>query len=708
MSSSSSSPRSSPSSLPVPGSPRARRGLARRGALLVLASLLSGAVTTLTLPVLAPAGADDPIAYSISVSPEGPYTDGQAVRIRIEAPRGTRVTNSGFCHPDMPPATSQRDLTEWCTATVGNGVTGGTEPADPDGVVELTVRAGVGAAEKDSPALGTSHRWRCDDTSPCRIALEITPEVGAAVFDTSVALTYHDDDPTTGCGGPAAGQISTAAPDRLTEAWVAWTIGECGGEGTATSASFTNDGAALAQFTSGAVDLAYAGVPVGRTGFGDATRPAVHTPVGLNATVLAVAGFHPTASSVPGTPLWKPIDDVRMSTAELNALLSGHLTLDEGLQDSLKARNPQLAEQGTRLGFANPNGLAGPQATTAHMSGLLTARMGDAWAYPDLPSKYDTHAGQPLGPFADYNGVYNSLAMINLLTGKPQLVGDVYKKLAEKPQAVSLVHFYLTDLATARQLGIAPVALQDAAGDYVLPTPETLAAAVPAMVQAADGTRALDPTEPSGGYPLTFVEYAVTPSEQIVDETCAPVEATAAAVRDWVGYLAGDGQDDATAAGLVALPEALRTDAAASLDRIAAAEPTTGPCAATPPPEETDPPPPAGGLPSGGLPSGGLPSGGVGDLPGETVGTGGVGAGSTPTAGAPAADDPTDGRADSADEESIDDAQAVVASTEVPRLRGPLGAGVLVATITLVGLVALTSATGWLSGGRRRTRLSAP
>lgn len=681
--------------------PSPRSGAARRWAAIVIASLLAGAVTTLTLPVLGAAG-DAPFSYSIEV-PSGPFADGEAITIRIVGEPGMRVSNSGFCHPDMPTATSQDVLTEWCTATVGNGTTGGIEPADLDGVVELTIRAGVGAASKQAPALGTTHDWHCDTTSSCRVALEIIPETGNAVFDTSISLTYRDSASTAACGGPADDQVESAAPDRLTEAWVTWTVAECGEEGTATTASFTNDGVALGQFAAGSVDLAYAGVPAGSAGFDEGARPAVHTPIGLNATVVAVAGFQPEPSSVEGTKRWRPIDDVRMSTEELNALLSGHLTLDEGLQGSLKARNPQLAEQ-DNLSFAMPNGLAGPQATTQHMTRLLTARMGDAWSYPNLASKYETHAGQPLGPFADYNDVFNSLGMINLLTGKPQLVGDIYKKLAEKPQANSLVHFYLTDLATARQLGIAPVALQDASGEYVLPTPESLADAVPSMVEAADGTLALDPAQGGDGYPLTFVEYAVTPAEEIVDEACAPDEAARTAIRDWVGYVAGEGQRFSSAAGLVALPQDLRTDAEATVARIGAADITVGPCAPTTPPPEEETPPPAGPgeIPPGGIPTGGIPTGGI-----PTADGGGVDApSSTPDAATGAGEDPTDGRADEADSASIEDAQAVAASTKIPRLRGPLGAGVLVSTVTLIGLVALTSATGWLSGGRARRRAS--
>ncbi len=686
-----------------PAPPTAGRRIDRRRlAGVVAASVALGVVAGMLVPFVGPATAQEPLAYTVTLDPAGPYVDGQAVTVRITGEPGMRVTNSGFCHPDMPPATSQEDLTEWCTSTVGNGATGGTVPADPSGVVELGIRIGSGAAEKTAPALGTSHSWRCDDTSPCRLALVITPARGSATFDTSTLLTYRDDDPTAGCGGPADDQFATAAPDRLTEAWVAWTVGRCAGTGVATTSSFTNDGSALAQFEAGSVDLAYSGVPAGTDGFGPATRPSIHTPVALNATVLAVAGYQPEPSSVPGVPLWRPIDDVRLSTDEANALLSGRLTLDEGLQDSLKARNPQLAEQGTSIGFASPSSLAGPQATTRGMTALLAARKGDDWAYPTSASKYGEQAGTPLGTFADYNTLTNSLAMINLFSGKPQLVGDIYKKLAEKPQAVSLVSFYLTDLATARQLALTPVALQDAAGTYVLPTPDTLAAAVPAMTTADDGTRSLDPTTVTGAYPLTYVEYAVSPSTTVLDEACAPVAGGAERLRAWVGYLADDGQTHLDGTGLVALPDDLRTAAVATVERIAAAEPTTGPCAPETPTPTTTPvttpttslPDAAGGLPIGGGFGSGLPGGDLGSL----------GAGAPNLAGGAPVADPTDGRADAADAESVAEAEEVASRTTVPRLPGPIGAGLLVSALTLPLLVGLTSATGWLSGGRATGR----
>lgn len=680
-----------------------RRWQPRRLVALVGASLGCGLVGAATLPALGPASAAEPFAYTVELLPAGPYTDGQAFTVRVTGVPGMRVTNSGFCAPDMPAAQDQDDLTEWCTSTVGNGATGGTVPADPDGVAELVVRAGVGSAEKVSPALGTSHSWMCDPTSPCRLSLVVTPPTGSATFDTSVQLTYRDEDDASSCGGPAADQLATAAPDRLTEAWVAWTVGQCGSDGAATSASFANDGAALAQFGAGSVDLAYSGVPVGTAGFGTVGAPAVHTPVALNATVLAVAGSYPTTSSVPGTPLYRPIDDIRLSNDEAAALLSGNLNLREDLQASLIARNPQLQVQALQVGITTPSSLAGPQATTHQASRLLEQRAGAAWAYPNSASKFGEDAGKPLGTFADYNLLTNNLAVVNLFTGKPQLVGDIYKKLAEKPQGVSLVSFYLTDLATARQLGITPVAVQDAAGAYLLPTPETLAAAVPKMDVAADGTRSLDPAKASGAYPLTFVEYAVSPATTPAAADCTPNPDRAAKIRSWVGYASGPGQDELGPTGLVPLPADLRAEATETLAAIGASAPTTGPCApattTTPTATTTIPTSPtipeAGSLPiGGGLPSGGLPGGGG-------FGTGGPPVGGLPGGGEALAGADVD-RAAAPDTESVAEAELAASTAEIPRLPGPLGTGVLVSALTLPLLVAVTSATGWLSGGRPR------
>lgn len=638
--------------------------------------------------------------YTITVTPAGNLVDGQAFTVTVAGPPGMTVLNSGFCDPSMPQPTSDRDLTEWCTDTVGNATTGGLAPAGPDGVAELTIRAGTGAATKTAPALGTTHSWRCDATSSCKLPLVISPPNGDATFDVSTMLTYRDDDPTAGCGGNAADQVSSSAPDRLTEQWVAWTVAECAGRGLSTSASFENDGRALGEFEDGTVDLAYSAVAPGTAGFGAGTRSAVATPVAVNATVLAVAGFYPSASSVPGTKLWKHVDDVKISRDELTALLSGHLGLDEDLQGSLVARNPQLQVQAGAIGFTAPSALAGPQATTWFGSRLLEAVGGAGWSYPNSASKYGDKAGTPLGRFGDYNSITNSLAMVNLSTGKPQLVGEIYRKLAEKPEAVSLVTFYLTDLATARQLRLAPVAIADGHGGFVAPTEASVAAAVPTLEAGPGGFSAPSTKDlAAGAYPLTFLEYAVTPAQKLLDGDCKEKPGELAAIKRWLTYVTGDGQAPTQFAdsGMLPLPEAARSQAVASLARIGTAEPTTGPCAPAVPVTTTTTTPPSGitGGPESGTGDGSLPVGG-----GSGLGGGGLAdlasngsSNSLGTAGGTT-------RRRTSTQNTVNGAQEAAFHSNIPTLPGPIGSPILLGAVALPFLVGLASATGWLSTGR--------
>ena len=64
----------------------------------------------------------------------------------------------------------------------------------------------------------------------------------------------------------------------------------------------------------------------------------------------------------------------------------------------------------------------------------------------------------------------------------------------------------LTDYATAVDLGLTPVAIENSAGEFVLPTPESIAAGAATMTTASDGRRVPDPdAAASGAYPLTMI-----------------------------------------------------------------------------------------------------------------------------------------------------------------------------------------------------------
>jgi len=659
----------------------------------VVAALAVTAILALTCGGTTQQASADGVAPTIQVTPASGLADGQAFTVRVDAVPGTTVINSGFCDPDMPAPTDQDDLTEWCTSTVGNGQPGGLAPADPSGVVELTVQAGVGSATKTSPARGTTHTWQCDVASPCRLSLVISEPGQPAIFDVSTLLTYRSDDPTAGCGGPAPDRFASVAPDRLTEQWIAWSVGDCGSRGLATTAAFENDGASLAQFDAGSVDLAYGATAPGTPGFDSDPRPSVATPVALNAVVLAVAGYYPSDSSVPSTRLWRHIDQVKMTTTEVASLLSGRLGLDEDLQASLIARNPQLATQGGAIGFTNAGTLAGPQATTYFMSRALAKEQPEQWAYPDSTSKFGDDAGKPLGTFSDYNLLTNSVAMVNLSSGKPQLVGDIYRKLAERPDTFSLVSFFLTDLATARQLGMSPVAIGDGT-TFVSPTPASVAAAVPALTKGAAGTLQPGASVPDGAYPLTYVEYAVSPKEKVLDDSCKANPTELAALKRWLGFLTGAGQDPSmfTTSGLVPLTADLQTEAQATIAQVGTAKTTFGPCApkapSDPPTTPTSPNVPSGpgGGASGDLPIGGAPGGSVPGLGGPT---GELPTGSSPGSGART---PTGGSHHAAQ---------LAADVAVPALGRAIGSPILLGALGLPLLILALSWTSWFSTGRR-------
>jgi hypothetical protein len=663
----------------------------------VLAALAALVVAgTVSIGIAPGTSAASAFSYTVTVSPATELADGQLFTVRVSGPPGMTVLNSGFCSPDLPADAVDRDLTEWCTDTVGNGKAGGYAPADPDGVAELILRAGVGNATKTAPALGTTHSWTCGPGHPCKLPIVIVPPDGDAVFDVSTSLTYRDDDPTAGCGGKAADQVASSAPDRLTEQWVSWAVGECGDHGLTTSASFENDGRSLGEFADGSVDLAYTAVAPGTPGFGEAGRAAVATPVALNATVIAAAGFVPSASSVPGQRIWRHITDVKMTEAEATSLLSGHLSLDEDLQNALIARNPQLASQTGAIGFTAPSALAGPQAATYLTSRRFAARSPKTWTYPSSKSKYGDQAGTPLGTFADYNALTNSLAMVNLSSGKPQFVGEIYRKLSEKPEAISLVTFYLTDLATARQLGLAPVAIGSDEAGYVLPTTESITKAAEQLKPDASGFALPSVGDlPAGAYPLAYAEYAVTPAQKLLDDRCKERTGELAALKRWLTYLTTSGQDPSAfaASGLIPLTPALQAQAASSIASIAKVAPSTGPCGSntsTPTPTTTTP----GGGPLGG--NGDVPLGGdLGSIPGS-----GLDPSSLEGADSSVGSTTTTGTAKRATAKSTSRAEEVVSRTSIPRLASPLGSPVVAGAVTLPALVGLASFAGFLTTDR--------
>ena len=100
---------------------------------------------------------------------------------------------------------------------------------------------------------------------------------------------------------------------------------------------------------------------------------------------------------------------------------------------------------------------------------------------------------------------------------------------------------------------------------------------------ATDGT--LLPN-PNGGavnrvepYPLTYVEYAIVPTQPLLNSDCTADTATQTSLNEWLTFLVNQGQNDLPV-GMAPLPSTLAAQANADIAKVGAAAPACTPPAA--------------------------------------------------------------------------------------------------------------------------------
>ena len=434
----------------------------------------------------------------------------------------------------------------------------------------------------------------CDATNACSLVVQLLMGAGVPSWTPFVfPLTYQLNDPIAACGGVAPSVLATGGSDRMADAWVQWTLGSCrraGSSGAPSRASFTGEGLATSSFAAGGIDLAYTAA-----GYDDTVglvpadiippadrRAMTPVPVAVNATVLALA------NGIPGNNGKKvPYRDVKLTLQEAAALLGGGTYGIEPYLDTILARNPELKKAGMfQTGTQFQVGAASTEdATTWFQTHHVDALRPNDWKVPSLPGVFGAEAGRARGSDVDYaTAVPSYQSSLSLYTGRPALQRNV-TGLAEFGGV-----WVFTDLVTARSLGMTPVQLENAAGAFVAPTPENMVAAVTKMRPGADGMLLPDPNAVAAAgevqpYPLTHVEYALAPTEPLVDETCQPRTGSQALLADWLGYITGAGQQ-LLPAGFEPLTPSLAVQAHANRAKVGAS-PLTGECAEQP----TDPEP---------------------------------------------------------------------------------------------------------------------
>jgi len=510
--------------------------------------------------------------WAVSVTPFDNVSDGTRIRINLQTDSAhpissakAQVCRSGVNYgtstffipnddfriggancPSIPISTSG-DLAAQASNTYTNAVRPGGDT--------FTFTAGVGTVTWNDTN-GAAKSLTCDAQNPCDLVIQVRG-IGSDGILRWVPyvqrLTYRIDDPIAGCGGPAAGLVSSASSERNTRLWVDLTVAQCKAPGAQagalSSSSFAGEGSALEMYSRSDVDFVYSSVvydSASGLGRGDSSDPltpreSALVPVALNATVLAVGNGYQGAN---GDKL--PYSNVKLTLDEVAALLSGGPAQIDSYLSAIYARNPQL--QGTGM-FSTSSSIqlgAVPdkESTTWYSTGLLDALRPNLWKVPNTGT-FGIEAGRDRTALTSFALADPSFqGVINLFTGT-SVLDKTIKSLGNGDFGGV---WALTDLATARNLGMTVVQIQNAAGAFVEPTQASMLAAVSSMTTASDGrlvpnysAAAVQNVEP---YPLTFVEYAVAPLKPLVDGRCNPRPTSQELLTNWLTYVTQTGQQN--------------------------------------------------------------------------------------------------------------------------------------------------------------------
>jgi hypothetical protein len=700
-------------------------------------------VVAIALPFVAGTGtaqaSGEPI--TVTVTPAAGLVDGQSVAINVKSTAESRVAyaEARVCRfgIDYQPSSSNRPAADFDSGNANcpdKPISSSADSAAADNQMyngsirpegqTFALRVGTGTVGwKDRTDVAQT--LTCDDKHPCALVVELqyVKANKLAWVPFVQKLQYLNEDPIAGCGGKAPGALTAGGSGRMTEAWINWTVEACkrpGQVGALTQGIFSGEGDALTAYSTGNLDLTYTAAGydgnVGLVSDGVPKRASIAVPVAINASVMGVAG-----GTIDTNSKTVPYKSIKLTTPEVTRLLSGFG--ESAFTDhtaELFERNPEMREGSL---FADQEfqvaSAASAEMTSWLMTGLADRYANDLWVVPDNTG-FGSDAGKARGVTANFGLASPSFnKALSLLSARSSLRQKTF--VLRGPGGA----FVLTDHETATAFGMTSAAIQNGAGAFVLPTEANMRAAVPTMKANGEGMLIPDITTTATdgaatAYPLTFVEYALVPAEPLMDLTCTPRTASQAALTDWLTYITTTGQQQLPA-GMVALTDGLRAQAAAAIAKVGTA-PVTGECKSEPPEPTTTTtttssvvvPPPLSGSFDLGTPgdAGSLGAGGSGDGGSTSDVGGGSGSGSGDYSGGSsglAETPPAGDGAQAGAEAKPQEIALAVAEPGAPDFAGNRLPNTLVTVVALIGIVLLVSlATRVTSGAGLRTRAADP
>jgi len=508
----------------------------------------------------------------VSVTPNTSLSDGQLVAINLQTTTDHRIyeANAQICKlgVDYQPSDGDRPAQDFAAGDLNcpsipisssadavagdaNTYVSATEP----GGETFSMYVGSGAVEWPASSTGSPQRLECNSDHPCALVVEVYGSVSPGVarwIPFVQTLNYRVDDPIAGCGGPADGIVNGAGSERITDVWINWTLDQCHlpgvQAGAATRASFAGEGEAMDGFSSGSLDVAYSALGYetdAGLGRGSRTEPltpraSTAVPLALNATVIAVGNGRegPNGRKIPFTDVKLTMDQVA------HMFTGGPADFTEHSQESFLDLNPQFRTASIFLPASIQVGAFAPaDALTWFLTSSIKTLKPGIWKVPDT-NQFGPERGLTRGPVVAF-GVANPSfnGAVDMFTGNSVLVKTLRTQNLNAYGGI----WVLTDLATAKRLGLSVASIENANGEFVAPTEESMQAAIATMRSTDDGRLMPDPTaavdkDAVQPYPLTFVDYAIAPTSKLVDSKCKGRTLSQSLLNTWLNYAVTDGQ----------------------------------------------------------------------------------------------------------------------------------------------------------------------
>ncbi len=447
-----------------------------------------------------------------------------------------------------------------CVATLQNNysITG----TDGTGSMYYLVHTGALTATVD-----------CEYPNPCSIWVTVKTNSLTGGAGSQIEFAF----PPSACPAPTGPTVAGSGDEAANRAMFKWESDECVAPASI-SVDYTQSNSPLGRqnFVDGLVDYAVTGDPFDQTQLDSLTsqgRTFAYAPLSASSLVFAY-NVHDRADL-------KQVTDMKL-TPDLLAKIFTRQLYNWNIDPNLISLNPDAPNWAP---LVEPVGEAVASAQTFELT---------SWFWAVAQATYEAGGTQFQGGPTD---IYPATVGLDLR----QTMASAALQVAEPTPNSDLTQFgYIgwMDASYAAQYGLPTVQVENAAGDFVTATPDSVAAALSHWVPNADGVTGMPDfanTDPAQ-YPLPFVSFIVAPTSIYEGQFDQFDGVKGDVLRTYLTYTSTTGQG-ALPPGYDPLPANMVNQTAETVLLIPSAEnpspspsPSPTPALTTPPPVIVPPP----------------------------------------------------------------------------------------------------------------------